>query len=688
MPGIAVALSSLGLRLELDVSLTSTSAIDRFLPLHFSARDGVFPPAVLASALLPDGTGAARTLLRSLLPSGSAPLASVSCSQLASLDDPISGGASRPTPGAGVGGVRLERQEAVATVASLWLARADCGELPLAAAIPLSPTLVFISAYTDDPRDVTLPASSSRTLLSALPTAAYGALRGILALVLAVSWNATGVPSAQLLNMTADRGALPAVHSLSWTSGALASALPPYALLAGYAYTATASAQLGAAWAWDTEAFLNGSAAFPPAPPPQGAGVTTLPPELLTVGPEAAWSPAPQSANSTPGRSAALALVTLPPRDATVAASPASGTAVVTEFQLSASGGNLPPGATAADLTQSTPRSVVSPVALASSLLTAFPMPPEAASAMLAAVQSGSATSAEPEAWCAPIEEVASAGTLTVDGSGLPAWALRLGPLAHALDVAAGLDAAMSAPPTLGAAPDLTTAAAVSAALLLATGPAAYTSAARLCSEIIASLVTALPLSPLNASAAPLAFPGGLGNGTSSNNSSNSSSLRYSFRVGTRPLESLPPGTVVSLSPPVFSSPDAALTEALLYSVPVQLSTVGGSSFVNLASLSGVILPLTQAGFNLSAATPVPLYVIVLDGTRAVSVGVTVVPLLPPLPEGAAVNATTLSIAVAGLAAGVTLANATATPLATLLNIATLASMLGALSTGQVRRCL
>lgn len=80
-----------------------------------------------------------------------------------------------------------------------------------------------------------------------------------------------------------------------------------------------------------------------------------------------------------------------------------------------------------------------------------------------------------------------------------------------------------------------------------------------------------------------------------------------------------------------------------------------------------------------------PIYVLVQDpATLAVSVGVTVVSMLPPVSAAVAGNATALSSAIAAIAAGISLANASTSPLAVLLEAATLSSMLGTLSTGQL----
>ena len=96
-------------------------------------------------------------------------------------------------------------------------------------------------------------------------------------------------------------------------------------------------------------------------------------------------------------------------------------------------------------------------------------------------------------------------------------------------------------------------------------------------------------------------------------------------------------------------------------------------------------LPLNWDGLNLSATTGMPIYVLVQDpATHVVSVGICAVSLTPPVSAAVAGNATSLSSAIAAIAAGITPANASSSPLAVLLEAATLSSMLGTLSTGQL----
>ena len=547
---------------QVDVQITSTSAISRFLPAHLQAGDEGVPASVRASAVLPDGSGAARTLWRSLFPGkGPVPL---TCADLSTLPDPLVGGVSQPRPGVGVGGSRLQRRESAALVASLWLAPQDCTAAPLAATIPVSPNLVFLSAYADgiDPRIAALPVAADNVVLRPVAFASsagvYAALRGAVLHVQNVTWTMSGLPlpGVAAINASEYAGALPASHSLTWTTGSLSTALPPFTLFSGYAYTASAKVALAAAWAWDTKAFTGGP--FPPAPPPAGVVLAGAPLETIVVGPEALWSPTTTGA-AVPGRSAAFALVTAPPISATVAASPTRGISLVTPFLLSAAGGILPPAATSADITPATSSANLSFPALASALLEAYPMPPAAAAALVGLLQGGTgaasqelaaASVASAPSWCAGIAAAASARTFNV--TALDAWTLRLVPLAHALSIAATLDAAGSAPPLPSVdGPDLSIAATISATLLESGGGgASLAPAATLCGDIVESIVEALSMLPINASAVPplvsaISDPG--------------STLQYSFRVGTRPFAAIPSSLIASLSPPVFVSPEAAL---------------------------------------------------------------------------------------------------------------------------------
>lgn len=547
---------------QVDVRITSASALSRFLPIHLQAGNEGIPAVVRAAAVLPDGSGAARTLWRSLFPGkGPAPL---SCADLNTISDPLVGGASQPRPGVGVGGSRLQRRESAALVASLWLAPRDCTAAPLAATLPISPRLVFLSAYADgiDPRSAVLPVPVDDVVLQPVAFASnagiYAALRGAVLQVQNVTWAISGLPLSGVaaINASEYAGALPAIHSLTWTDGSLSTALPPFTLLSGYAYTASAKVTLTAAWAWDTTAFSGGP--FPPAHPPPSVGVANAPPETIVVGPEALWSPTTTAA-AAPGRSAAFALVTVPPNPASVVASPTRGISLVTPFALAAAGGALPPIATTADITPATASVNLSFPAFASALLEAYPMPPAAAAALVDLLQGGTDAASQSQAaaavasapsWCAGIAVAAS--TRAFNATALDAWALRLVPLAHALSIAATLDAAGYTPPLPSVdGPDLSYAAIISRTQLeTGGGGASLVPAATLCSNIAESIVAALSALPINASAFPSLAP---------IISDPDSTLQYSFRVGTRPLAAIPSSLVASLSPLVFVSPEVAL---------------------------------------------------------------------------------------------------------------------------------
>ena len=683
MPSIASTLQLASLKLQVNVELTSASAVNRFLPMRLQ-EDGVVPARVSSSAVLPSGSGEARALLRALpLGSSARSLAgdaelssSTTCADLAAMADPLKtpGLSGAAVAGLGASGVRLQRQESTAVIASLWLARSDCAQLPLVPAVTLSPSLVFLSAYTQDARDVALPADpkitlispfappgseppSSRPSIDAVAEGVYGSLRGILARPTAVEWTVTGLPSADAVLLNASYGdSLPAVHTLTWTSAALASALPPYALFPGYYYTATAAVTLEAAWSWDTEAFSVGS--FPPAPPPETTHVSVGAPESLAIAPELAWGS--HTASLSPGRNAALAFVTLPPGAVTVVASPPSGTAIVTSFDISASGGRLSPNVTAADITASTALSSVNRLALASSLLTTYPLPPSAIEALLTGFE---ITNYDPvidtEAWCADLALLGSSATPDASvQQRLPASSFALLPFAHALAVARSLDAASSSPPLNGL--DLTRAAAVSATILSAQG-SQFAAAASLCQTIAARMTAALIQSPLNADAPP-AQPV----------VTNTVQL-FSFRVGTRPLSALPEGMLSASGK--FASPDMAIS-ALAYSVPLQVSS-SGSSFSTASAMNDLMLPLPLqwSGLNLSESTILPVYAVSRDGS-ATAVGVINIALLPPVSPSIASDNVALSSAVSALAASVSADDAASNPVSTLLTIGTLSSML------------
>lgn len=356
------------MRLQVDVLMTSASAVRRFLPMQLVNGSGT-PGRVLESFVLPRGSGEARAILRALgssvYPSVNA---STTCDQLSSRADPLSPLFGEADTGNGAGGARLQRHESVAVTASVWIARTDCPSLPVQSAVPLSPTLVFVSAYTDaqGARCVDLPADPSITLLSpffstdrvpeVVRSGVSASLCGVLARVGEVTWTVTGIASsdATALNVSAYGGSMPPVHTLSWTSPALSSALPPYSLLPGYWYSASASVTLSASWAWDAAAFETG--AFPPAPPPPTAHVLPSAPETIVLPAELVWqnSLPPIPAGDALGRSAALAHVTVPPSAVSVFAQPGNGTALTTLFNLTAAGGSLPLNAEAADITPST----------------------------------------------------------------------------------------------------------------------------------------------------------------------------------------------------------------------------------------------------------------------------------------------------------------------------------------------
>ena len=653
------------------------------------------PLAVSASALLPLGSGKSRTIMRTLLDHADVSSGST-CADLAALIDPLEtpGLAGAWMPQVGAGGTRLQRQESTAVSASLWLARIDCPQMPLLHAVPLSPSLLFLSAYSLDARDVTLPAAPSSTVLSPIAspeshvpplsytdtvsTGVYSSLRGVLVHVTAVNWTVTGVPSADAtaLNETLYGGSLPLVHQLTWISSTLGSALPPYALLPGYYYTATASAALEAAWAWDTDAFE--SRVFPPTPPPSTAHVVAGLPESIFVAGEVAWVAAhseasPSSPLTSPwGRAAALAYVTLSASAVMLSPSPSNGTALVTLFDVAASGGVVPSNSSAGDFTPSTSADAVNRIALVS----AYPMPLEAAQALLA-VASGSSSSAEAPVgdaqtalWCADLIALglAAAPSPTVFRA-LPAWALSLGPLAHALAIARALDAAGSPPPFPSA--DLLQVEAVSATILDGSGGAAeFARSADLCTSITTQLAAVVASAPLNPAfdPAPRSPPP-------------PTDVQYSFRVGTRPLSALPAGLLSATGR--FSSPEAVIRAARIYSIPLQISSLGWTSFSSISQLYGLQLPLPMqwSGLNLSVPTLLPVYALSNDGSGALSAGVVEVALLPPIPQGNAGDGVAVSAAVSSIASGVNVMSAAAAPMATLLTIGTLGSILATTST-------
>ena len=239
--------------------------------------------AVRKSFILPRGTGAARAVVRSLKRGTS----ELTCASLASLEDPLVGGLCQPNEGLATAGARLQRHEASATVAKIRVSRADCLDTPLALTYTISPSLLFISAFGSDPRNVSFPVEAGDVLIAPevfsgdvrVTTGVRDSLRGIVARVTTVEWKVSGVPSAAAIALNASySGKLPSVHTLSWTSAALGSGIPPYALLPGYHYTATASVTLQAAWAFNTGAFTG---VFPPAPPPSSAYV--VPPEVESL---------------------------------------------------------------------------------------------------------------------------------------------------------------------------------------------------------------------------------------------------------------------------------------------------------------------------------------------------------------------------------------------------------------------
>lgn len=691
MPSITSTLSSARLQIQADVQFTSATAIRRFFPIVIRADDGNVPATVRAAVVSPWGSGAARTLLRSH--PGNSSLITPPCSQLARAPDTIIQGACQPRPGIGVGGTRLHRHESAGVVASLWLAPRDCSNTPLSAAFTISPTLVFLSAYITDPRVVELPAAASDVLLApfSLPATSvtamgvYSSLRGILAQVQSVTWSLSGLPSgdAFALNASTYFGSLPSVHSFSWSSAALASAIPPYTLLPGYYYTASVNISLRASWAWDTENFKNSS--FPAAPPPPSANVSPRSLETLSITSEAPWLDNSAS-RDTLSRSASVAVVSLLPIPAAIAVTPSKGTALASRFNLSGSGGTMSPAASAYDLSTATPRGNYSSASLASSLITTHPFHPNATAALLADLQGGDDSqsivsagimSSQAGDWCAVLDDLASSASPDpARVAALPAWALALGPLAHALDIAAALDSNSNAPNAYG--PDLSEAASLSASLLQRTTRATLVSSASLCARLSASLASFLPIAPLNASAEPAT--------TLLSPQTDDASLLYSFRVGTRPLSALPDGSLASVSPPVFSSPDIGIEQALLYSVPLQVSASGSTTYTNSSTMLDTKLPLTlqYGALNISLATLVPVYVLVLDNAQAVSAAVVNVPLYPPISSTASGNASAISASVAELSDELfgPHSNSSASPLATVLSVGTLASVLGTLSTG------
>lgn len=684
---VSSVLAARGLLMQAEAAFASASSVDRLMPLELpaseasAAGDVAVPTQVIVSlggAPPGNGTGTARALLRAAA-GANPPSTADPCSLTAT--DPL-GGLPTPNQSAPTAlGVRLLRHEATALIARLWLAPVDCPASPLALAIPITPQLAFISAFTGDARDVAASVSAGgeaaaldRLLLApgcpagpnirlADCAAPYAALqRGVVARLRVADWVVSGFPTAAAvaLNSTLPSsffGALPAIHVIKLSTTTLSAALPPYALLPGYYYTATALLSLDVTWAWDTAAFESRS--FP---------ASTLPPSVATALADRGYghlaaetevlnasSPAPRA-----GAYSALALVALPTVMRGVAVFPPSGVALVDVFNVSAGPIESPDTAPL-----DTPPLLATP-SFVSALLDSAPLPP---SAQLALVGVPIANSPHLSAACAKLAALDSAAYNASLASSLRAWELDTTLLGFALAVAGAVGAAFPIPSAVTegvslAAGEGVAQSALAGALTRAPFAAAVpgaSSPAALCVSLSARMIAALQASPLNtSSSAPHFAP-----------IPDFENVTYSFRVGT-----------LSYAP--SASATAFESSALTNSVPIR-ATDGGDSFVAERSVLATLpLPLETDGlYALSSGSATNLsaqiFVIARSNTRVLAVASSVVTLRSPTSSSGLAS-------IAALSRGYTSRNASVAPLPTILAAATLGALLSADSTARALR--
>ena len=290
--------------------------------------------------------------------------------------------------------------------------------------------------------------------------------------------------------------------------------------------------------------------------------------------------------------------------------------------------------------------------AITSALLSTFPLSPDAVDRLISGSIESSTENDVSQLLLAQCRDLTNAAVP-------PLWARPLGPMSHALAVAATLDASSSAPPPSG--PDLSVAASISSDLLSRRGGGAGSGfgseddAAALCNTIVSGLVAVLESPPWEPSPPRRAV-------------TQRQDPLYSFRIGTRPLSE----TLVT--------PDALLREAQLYSIPLSLEQVGGGA--SLPVLIGALLPLPLQSLSTyfsSGDSTLPVFAVAQDGA-VLSAGVCAVIVGPPISG----NATVVSDTVATFAEDLASRVATAPTLTAFLSSGTLGVVLNAKSTASL----
>ena len=532
----------------------------------------------------------------------------------------------------------------------------------MTAAIPISPRLIFLSAYTEDARTSNVSTRSNFLFgCPALPTspledcaAAFANIvSGALGEVITATWTLSGRPTVAAVRLNATNtsqffSALPLLHSFEFETSTLSAAVPPYTLYPAYYYTVTVRIAMRIAWAWDTSAFATRvfSAAVPP---PVGSTLRSLgfsADSAIMIQTAIFGGPVP-----FPGYYAGLALVSAPPILRSVAVSPSTGVALFDTFNLSVAGALDAPSTVALD---EPPAALTA--AYISAVLSAAPLPPGLQRA-LAYSSTAAATEASFGAatvFCSRLLLLKSTFNATIAGA-LEAWELDLTLSSFALAVSSAVEAAYphasSNSDSVLQAGEAVATAALGGSFSRTPFAAVLNSAmspADLCLLVISQTTAALATAPFNASSfAPR-----------QSITDDFANLSYSYRVGTQLLAS-------------SAAEGVRLSAALAASVPV-VTAAGGDSFVAATSVN-VTLPMLAFPSN----TPTLVTVLARSNAKVFAAATAVISLSPPCGGGDPVS---ISDGVSTLASALLVSNTTSTSVAAILAAATLGTILSSYS--------
>jgi hypothetical protein len=467
---------------------------------------------------------------------------------------------------------RITAQDALLLYADMWLLQgassaAGSAPVPLQRGVASSPGVFSISAGAGDARPgmpgVAPPGSSSNPF-------AYLGLSGLQVGVSSLQWTLTGWPSALLQSSSSSSSSVSLPHVLTLSSGDASVQVPPGTLRCGYIYSASLSSSS-----------LN-------------ASISASSPSFVSD----VWR------GGAAQLSSALIYVHLPPRGIAVVPAPGSGQALLTSFNLSASGGSLaasdaavrsaaePSYSAAAAFLGSQLPFAAGPWAAVQGLLSGSSASDSAtalSSSTLAALTAFTSSPLVPG--CPSVASAQGGSSPAAYSAALPAWLLELSSLAGA----AGLNLA----------------------------PA--------CSALSSSLAELLLKAPgrgghlsLPVNAAPLSFFFRVAsNATSGSVSSSSSSSSSDFAAWD----------------PAGASPDAAAAAAAALSVP---NSWLGSALAPRSQSSSIrtvlTLPVNASGATSSKPARVQLFLYVADGEGSVGVGQGSVQLQPTLSSADALD--------------------------------------------------